>query len=247
MVTELIIQGAGTYSLTTDRCLLGRDPSADVVLPQQDTMISRHHGKIERGQNGDWWIVDMSSNGIFINGGRVRDKQPLRDGDEIAMGGWRCKFRSTDQGAQSQVTPGLTATIMVPPTSAAGGYSQPGAGYPPPPSQNPYPPQGGPYPPPYGPPPYGPPPSLEPKSPVLALVLSLLLVGAGQIYNGEINKGIAFFGSTCAMTIGIFILPIVGLIFILPLMGVYFWSVIDAFTSAERINRTLGRGPGTGW
>ena len=76
------------------------------------------------------------------------------------------------------------------PQYPAGGYGQPA--YPPPGyAPPPYAPPPGQYPPGYGPyPAYGPMPGE--KSAGVALVLSLLLTGLGQLYNGEISKGIIF-------------------------------------------------------
>ena len=58
-------------------------------------------------------------------------------------------------------------------------------------------------------------PSSPPKSPVVALILSLLLLGgAGQIYLGQVTKGIVLIVATVLLScIGIgFIIWIVGII-----------------------------------
>ena len=64
----------------------------------------------------------------------------------------------------------------------------------------------------------------KPKSAGLALFLSLLIVGLGQIYNGEVAKGILMF-------IGCIILWIGLLGWIINL-----WSIIDAYITARNIN-----------
>jgi TM2 domain-containing membrane protein YozV len=66
------------------------------------------------------------------------------------------------------------------------------------------------------------------KNPVLALILSLIIVGVGQVYNGQIVKGIIFF--LVAVILG---LTGIGLIisFIIWLYAMY-----DAYNTAQRIN-----------
>jgi len=77
--------------------------------------------------------------------------------------------------------------------------------------------------------PYGMPlmPYVKRKEPALALVLSLMLPGVGQIYNGDVGKGIA-------MMLGFWVLIWFGIG-----IGFWIWSMIDAYQSAQNIN--LGR------
>jgi TM2 domain-containing membrane protein YozV len=68
---------------------------------------------------------------------------------------------------------------------------------------------------------------LEPgknKSAGVALLLTLLLVGAGQIYNGQVGKGILFFIFT------------VGLWFIMLGWVIHIWAMIDAYSVAKDLN-----------
>lgn len=65
------------------------------------------------------------------------------------------------------------------------------------------------------------------KEPALALVLSIFLPGVGQLYNGDVGKGIA-------MMLGFWILIWFGIG-----IGFWIWSMIDAYQSAQNIN--LGR------
>lgn len=73
------------------------------------------------------------------------------------------------------------------------------------------------------------------KSAGLAAVLSALINGLGQIYNGQILKGIiiilvqAINGLLTAVLIGWILLPIV-----------WVWAVYDAYRGAEKINRRRG-------
>lgn len=63
-----------------------------------------------------------------------------------------------------------------------------------------------------------------PKSPGIALLLSFLLCGVGQMYNGQVGKGILF---------------LVGCIlswFILLGWIVWIWSMVDAYSTAKQMN-----------
>jgi TM2 domain-containing membrane protein YozV len=69
-------------------------------------------------------------------------------------------------------------------------------------------------------------PSSPPKSSVLALVLSLLLLGgAGQIYLGQVTKGIVLIAATV-------LLSCVGIGFIVWIVG-----VIDAYMIGQKLER----------
>ena len=83
------------------------------------------------------------------------------------------------------------------------------------------------------------PPVRLPKSPLVAVVLSLVFPGLGQIYNGQINKAFAFFGGFVAsMFAAINIDPMPFALFI-PFILLY--GYVDAWKSATAINnRFLG-------
>jgi TM2 domain-containing membrane protein YozV len=63
-----------------------------------------------------------------------------------------------------------------------------------------------------------------PKSPGVALLLSFLLMGAGQMYNGEVGKG--------------FLMLIGGIFLWLIFLGwiIWIWSMIDAYSTAKEMN-----------
>lgn len=71
------------------------------------------------------------------------------------------------------------------------------------------------------------------KSPGLAAVLSFFYPGLGQIYNGQILKGVFTF---VAHSIALFLIVFVVGFFIFPL--IWIWSMYDAYSTAERINRS---------
>ncbi len=73
------------------------------------------------------------------------------------------------------------------------------------------------------------------RSPILAAILSLILSGLGQIYNGQILKGVVFIvaqlinAALTTVLIGWILLPLVGL-----------WAMIDAYSVAKRNNARYG-------
>ncbi len=75
------------------------------------------------------------------------------------------------------------------------------------------------------------------KNAGLAAVLSFLVCGLGQIYNGQIGKGIALLvaagisGLLCAVAIGFILLPVA-----------WIYGIYDAYRTAEEINKGAGAG-----
>ena len=67
----------------------------------------------------------------------------------------------------------------------------------------------------------------RPKDPALAGVLSFLLVGAGQLYNGQPGKAIGMFVS-CILLWAVLLGWVVNL-----------WSIIDAVQTSRDMNRRL--------
>ena len=75
------------------------------------------------------------------------------------------------------------------------------------------------------------------KNPTVATLLSFFIPGLGQFYNGQVGKGILFLvliGISCVLMV-----VIVG--FILGTI-VWIWSMVDANTSAKRVNEQLAAG-----
>jgi pSer/pThr/pTyr-binding forkhead associated (FHA) protein len=76
--------------LRADRTVLGRT-QGDVQIPHDPLMSSRHAEIVREGKEGRfrWFLVDLNStNGTFV---RVNDT-PLRQGQEVLVGGRRFKF-----------------------------------------------------------------------------------------------------------------------------------------------------------
>lgn len=77
-----------------------------------------------------------------------------------------------------------------------------------------------------------PPPTTQEKSPGIAALASVIWTGAGQIYNGELGKGIALMALMFVSALSV--LFVIGFI-TTPLIWLY--SVYDAYRTAERINQ----------
>jgi TM2 domain-containing membrane protein YozV len=65
------------------------------------------------------------------------------------------------------------------------------------------------------------------KEPVLSAILGFIFAGSGQVYNGELGKGILILVGT---VIGLFIFVIPGII-------VWIFGIYDAYTTAEKMNK----------
>jgi TM2 domain-containing membrane protein YozV len=78
-----------------------------------------------------------------------------------------------------------------------------------------------------------------PKSPFVAVLLSLIFPGLGQIYNGQINKAFAFFGSFVASIFATATIDPMPFALFIPFVLLY--GYVDAWKSATAINnRFLG-------
>lgn len=79
------------------------------------------------------------------------------------------------------------------------------------------------------------------KNPGLAAVLSFFFMGLGQIYNGQIGKGILFIVIYAISWILMWVL--IGLI-TTPILFIY--GIWDAYSSAQKINAEIARNSGGG-
>lgn len=68
---------------------IGRKPSNDWILPDEQRHLSGSHASIEY-EDGSYYIVDTSTNGVFVNGSDKSlgkgNKQQLEDGFNLLMG-----------------------------------------------------------------------------------------------------------------------------------------------------------------
>lgn len=74
------------------------------------------------------------------------------------------------------------------------------------------------------------------KNPAVATILSFFFMGLGQIYNGEIAKGVIFIVLYAISWGAMFLL--IGFI-TTPILWI--WGMVDANNSAKRINERLAR------
>ena len=73
------------------------------------------------------------------------------------------------------------------------------------------------------------------KSPGIAAVLSFFWAGLGQIYNGEIGKGI---GLIIAHFISLLLMFVIIGFITTPILWIY--GMVDAYQTAEKINAAAG-------
>jgi S1-C subfamily serine protease len=83
-----------TRALASTRVALGRDVLCDVRFdPTGDTEVSARHAEV-RIENGVALVRDTNStNGVYVNGTRVRGEQALADGDVVRLGARGPKIR----------------------------------------------------------------------------------------------------------------------------------------------------------
>lgn len=112
-----MVPGAGApATLHGGSLTIGRGQDNDLVLPDPDRTISKQHCVIE-DQNGKIVVIDLSTNGTFLNYGKVplgRTPTPLNDGDVLCLGGYELLV---SLGAQAEDGP---ATDPLPPMNEAG-------------------------------------------------------------------------------------------------------------------------------
>jgi signal transduction histidine kinase/pSer/pThr/pTyr-binding forkhead associated (FHA) protein len=100
VLTLLVLQGPDKgrrFELPDSTTLVGRDSRQ---LPLTDNTVSRRHCELVPAENGDWMLRDLgSSNGTYVNGGRVAKVHALKLGDQVRVGRTIMVF-----GAQPGVT-----------------------------------------------------------------------------------------------------------------------------------------------
>jgi hypothetical protein len=88
---EISYQGGTTHEvdLPGGLCVVGRDPSCDIVL--NDSKCSRRHAVIVDGPGGLSIRDSASANGIYVNGRKV-EKAQLKPGDTVKLGAVRLRL-----------------------------------------------------------------------------------------------------------------------------------------------------------
>jgi hypothetical protein len=109
--------------LEVDRVCIGRDSGNDLVLGW-DVEVSRVHALLER-LAGAWTVVDddLSRNGTFVNGQRVRGRRRLSDRDMVRIGATQMLYRNpaaeagetprvSSHEAVAEITPGQRRVLV---------------------------------------------------------------------------------------------------------------------------------------
>ena len=101
-----------------DRVTIGRKAESDVPL-EWDQEVSRTHALLEH-VGGQWAVVDdgLSTNGTYVNGGRVIGRRRLHDHDRVCFGQTIVLFREPQAAERSDSTARVSspATVALTPT-----------------------------------------------------------------------------------------------------------------------------------
>lgn len=105
------------YTVGATGVTIGRDAGCDVVVPSPE--VSRKHAELIPGADG-YAVSDLSTNGVFVNGQRVKGAQALSRGDVIRIGTEEFRFyadaaRTSGERPMSPPTPGELPPL--PPTA----------------------------------------------------------------------------------------------------------------------------------
>lgn len=93
-----------------------------------DPQLSRHHARISRTEGGSLQIEDLgSTNGTFLNGKRITSPQPLRPGDEIALGMTKMQLVGSERPTTAAPIVDAPAAERSGPAPAFAGGADPGA------------------------------------------------------------------------------------------------------------------------
>jgi serine phosphatase RsbU (regulator of sigma subunit) len=89
-----------TYSLTGERCIIGRHPGCQVVF--DNPAISRHHAQVLES-HGNYFVEDLRSrNGTFLNGKLLDGRTQLEDGDQVRISDVVLTFTEGNQPPNSE-------------------------------------------------------------------------------------------------------------------------------------------------
>ena len=115
------------YTVGPTGVTIGRDAGCDVVVPSPE--VSRKHAELVPGTDS-YAVSDLSTNGVFVNGVRVKGSQTLARGDVIRIGTEEFRFyadiaRASGERPKEPPTPG-----ELPPLPATARVSTPVPGLP---------------------------------------------------------------------------------------------------------------------
>jgi hypothetical protein len=89
---------------------IGRDPSCEVVVASGE--VSRRHAEIELGADG-YYVIDLSTNGLLVNGTRVDGTASLARGDVLRIGPEEFRFYA-ERRAEAAAAPAPVAAEAPP-------------------------------------------------------------------------------------------------------------------------------------
>ena len=85
------------YAISATGIVLGRDAACDVVVARAE--VSRRHAEIVPAEAG-YVLTDLSTNGVFVNGDRVKYSALLGRGDVIKIGPEEFRFHADDPAVE---------------------------------------------------------------------------------------------------------------------------------------------------
>jgi pSer/pThr/pTyr-binding forkhead associated (FHA) protein len=106
------------YTIGVEGLSIGREAGCDVVIPA--TEVSRRHARIELNADG-YALVDTSTNGVSVNGARMKGTQLLARGDTIRIG--KEEFRFHADAVVPTEPQGPPVILATPPGSARAAVS----------------------------------------------------------------------------------------------------------------------------
>ena len=234
--------GIREFEIVDEEIRIGRE--LDNTLRISDVSVSRHHALLRRAPQGFIIQDKQSANGVIVNGNRVEEAL-LLDGDQFLLGQIQVTFQNSDKSNKNGA---VTVTTMPLNDAEARASSAPGAcasgvSASEPPKQNTHKeidsskPLD----------PFNSPSNMpnttkgdgymshdnNPKmiskpgaNPLLALLISIFVYGAGHVYNGQTAKW-----SVISLSI------VVGSV-LCALPGLFMWvlCIIDSYQTAQRLN-----------
>lgn len=147
MTLTLTIEGAdllengqpGRIELDRHGAAIGRSPHADWSLPDPRKVVSSHHCEISY-RDGEYWLVDHSTNGTYVNGAadRLAAGHSIAHGDRIDIGHYAIFAHRSDAptpAVRESSEPGADSWGNVAPTAAGMGAGADDAGWAEPPDE----------------------------------------------------------------------------------------------------------------
>ena len=110
------------FALSGEQLVIGRAAEADISIP--DTSVSRRHVEI-RKVGGGWAASDLGSgNGTELNGEKIQEETPLRNGDVLTLGDTELSFVDEADNATGKHTLPVrrpSSALAAPPVRRASG------------------------------------------------------------------------------------------------------------------------------